>query len=176
MGNRKSIFIKNIEIKNRVEELGAKISERLRESDISKIVAVWLADGAIFFASDLIRRIDCQDIEICSLRVSSYGDKLESNGVPQIFCNNLSFNGETILLIDDIFDTGKTAESVLSYLKEVGVGEIITCFLFDKKVPKVTSVRPDFVGFEIENSYIFGYGLDAAGKYRNLPDVWKFDE
>ncbi len=176
MFDKKSIFIKNSEIKNRVNELGVEICERLNRDETSKVVALWLADGAIFFASDLIRKINYPDIEIRSLRVSSYGESLESNGAPEIIGDNLSFDGETILLIDDIFDTGKTADTVVSYLKKVGAGNILTCFLFDKKVPKKTSIVPDFIGFEIEDAYIFGYGLDAAGKFRNLSDVWKFDE
>ncbi len=175
MLDRKSILIKSEEIKNRVSSLGKSISERLQSDSISELVVLWLADGALFFATDLIRNIDCADMEIRSLKVSSYGEKLESNGEPEIIGDVSKLSGKTVLLIDDIFDTGRTADVAIDCLQSLGVDKILTCFLFDKKVQKHSRLVPDFVGFTIDDVYIFGYGLDAAEKFRNLPDVWKFD-
>lgn len=176
MTRKKSILITSAQIKNRVEELGKEISDMLRDEKISDIVVLWLAEGALFFASDLIRKIDCPNIQIRSLKASSYGKELFSQGDPKITGDESGFEGKHILLVDDIFDTGRTAEVISHRLLSTGAQSIFTCFLLDKKVEKTCSIKPDFVGFEIDNAYVFGYGLDVAEAYRNLPDIWKFDD
>ena len=176
MAEKKSILITSEQIKNRIAELGDEISHMLAEENISDIIVLWLAEGAIFFASDLIRQIKCPNLQIRSLKASSYGKELFSQGDPKITGDESGFEGKNILIVDDIFDTGRTAEAICKRLLAVGAQSIYTCFLLNKKVEKTKVIKPDFVGFEIEDAYVFGYGLDAAEMYRNLPDIWKFDK
>ena len=176
MTQKKSILITSEQIKKRVKELGEEISNTLRQENISDVIVLWLAEGALFFAADLIRHIECENLQIRSLKASSYGKELFSQGEPKITGDESGFEGKHVLLIDDIFDTGRTAEAICQRLLRIGAQSILTCFLLNKKVEKTTSIVPDFIGFDIEDAYVFGYGLDASEAMRNLPDIWKFEK
>ena len=136
MTEKKSILITSEQIKNRIAELGDEISHMLAEENISDIIVLWLAEGAIFFASDLIRQIKCPNLQIRSLKASSYGKELFSQGDPKITGDESGFEGKNILIVDDIFDTGRTAEAICKRLSAIGAQSIYTCFLLNKKVEK----------------------------------------
>ena len=157
-------------LRARVAELGAEIS-RWVKSLPEPPVALWLAEGALVFAADLIREIDA-DIEVESLRASSYGAGLRSSGEVKFQADFSRFGGRAVLLIDDIFDTGLTLASARAKLAEAGAAPVRACVLLRKKCAGASAFPPpDYVGFEIPDKFVFGYGLDFAGKFRNKKQI-----
>ena len=169
MSAEKYILLKSDDIQKRIAELAAEMSDLLQNE---KFDILWLAEGAFYFAADLTRLLPFQDIQIHSLKVSSYGAGKKSSENPLIIGDISKFRGRNVLIVDDIFDTGKTLEFVSNELKKIGAKKIMSCFLLNKKVEKLTDAKPDFVGFDIEDRFVFGYGLDSGGVNRNLPDIW----
>lgn len=167
-----SVLINHADIQKRVGELAAEISAWL-EADADAPLVLWLAEGALYFAADLTRNIKCDPLEICSLKVSSYGLANVPSGKPVIIGALPDVRGRKVLLVDDILDTGRTLKTVHRELAANGAGEIRTCFLLDKKTGKSKYLKPDYVGFEIENVFVFGYGLDYSERGRNFPDIMR---
>ena len=167
-----SVLITPADIQKRVGELAAEISAWL-EADADAPLGLWLAEGALYFAADLTRNIKCDPLEICSLKVSSYGLANVPSGKPVIIGALPDVRGRKVLLVDDILDTGRTLKTVHRELAANGAGEIRTCFLLDKKTGKSKYLKPDYVGFEIENVFVFGYGLDYSERGRNFPDIMR---
>lgn len=169
-----SVLINHADIQKRVGELAAEISAWLEaDADADAPLVLWLAEGALYFAADLTRNIKCDPLEIRSLKVSSYGLANASSGKPVIAGELPDVRGRKVLLVDDILDTGRTLETVHRKLSENGAGEIRTCFLLDKKTGAEKCLKPDYVGFEVENVFVFGYGLDYSERGRNFPDIMR---
>ena len=127
--------------------------------------------GSCVFASDLIRRIPIP-LELAFVAASSYGDgtiggKLELSFFP----TGNEIEGRNLLLVDDILDTGHTLFGLKRELQGRGARDIRTCVFLDKAARRSHSLIPDFRCFEVENLFVVGYGLDYAGRYRNLPYV-----
>lgn len=132
--------------------------------------------GSCVFASDLIRRIPIP-LELAFLAASSYGDgttsgALEINFIP----TGNEIEGRNLLLVDDILDTGKTLHRLKAELSKRGAAEVRTCVFLDKPSRREAPIKPDFRVFEVENLFVVGYGLDYAGRYRNLPYVGALKE
>lgn len=168
-----SIIIRSEEISLRIAQLGRDISDWAAKDPKRPISILWIAEGAIFFAADLIREIRGAEIEINSVKISSYSDSLKPEHEPKITGDLKRLYGARVIIVDDIFDTGATLEALTKQLRDAGASEIKSCFLLDKITSKSTNIRPDFIGFEIEDAFVFGYGMDIAGKHRNLPDIRK---
>ena len=135
------------------------------------LVAVLLLKGALVFAADLLRRIP-RPLEIECLNVASYHGGTESSGRVDFLDREFpSVKGRHVLLLDDILDTGRTLSAVAERLREEGAEDVRTCVLLAKEKARVTEVRADYVGFEIGDEFVVGYGLDYQGRYRNLPFV-----
>ena len=127
--------------------------------------------GSCVFASDLIRRMPIP-LELAFLAASSYGDgtasgKLEINFFP----TGNEIDGRNLLLVDDILDTGRTLFALKRELLERGAREVKSCVFLDKPARRLVPLQPDFRCFEVEDLFVVGYGLDYAGRYRNLPYV-----
>jgi hypoxanthine phosphoribosyltransferase len=123
------------------------------------------------FTADLMREID-NPVRLDCIRVSSYGAKTKSIGTPQIIHSlTLDIMQRDVLLIDDILDTGKTFKLVSDLIKELKPSSLRTCVLLDKKGRREVPFEADFVGFEIPDKFVVGYGLDFAERYRNLPGI-----
>lgn len=127
--------------------------------------------GSCVFASDLIRRIPIP-LELAFLAASSYGDgtesgKLEINFLP----TGNEIEGRNLLLVDDILDTGRTLHGLKAELTRRGAREVRTCAFLDKPSRRAVELQADFRVFEVQNLFVVGYGLDYAGRYRNLPYV-----
>lgn len=167
-GMQSKILLGAAEIKARVGEMGAEIS-RWAKSLENPPCMLWLAEGAIVFAADLMRGIDAQ-MEVKSLRVSSYGNDTKSSSAPKYDCDFSEFSNRDILLVDDIFDTGKTIKTVACELEHAGAKSVRTCVLL-RRSGSGTACAPDYAGFEIPEGFVFGYGLDIRGQKRNLPDI-----
>lgn len=121
--------------------------------------------------ADIVREIDTY-CELDFMDVSSYGDATESSGEVKIIKDlDVSVKDRHILIVEDIIDTGRTLERLVELLKHRNAASVKICTLLDKPERRVKSVVPDYVGFEVPNEFVVGYGLDYIGHYRNLPYV-----
>ena len=163
-----SILFTEAQIKRRVAGLAREIKRVYGKREFT-IVA--LINGAVMFTADLMREID-NPVRLDCIRVSSYGAKTKSVGTPQILADlTLDIANRDVLIIDDILDTGKTLSLVTSLAKKLKPASLRSCVLLDKKARREVEFEADFVGFEIPNKFVVGYGLDFAERYRNLPCI-----
>jgi hypoxanthine phosphoribosyltransferase len=163
-----SVLYRAGDIESAVRRIAAEVT-RHYEGRALTVVAV--LKGSIHFASDLVRCIPLP-LEIAFAGVSSYGAGDRSGEVVIDFLPaDREIAGRDVLLVDDILDTGKTLERLRHELLARGAREVRTCVLLDKPARREAGRAADFVGFEIEDRFVVGYGLDFAGRYRNLPLV-----
>jgi len=151
----------------RIAALGREIERDFRTRDM---VIVALLNGTVMFLGDLIRHLSLP-LRLDFMGVSSYGKGTESGDLVFTKELRLDVRGRDVLLVDDILDTGKTVRRVEEKLCLLGPRRIKVCVLLDKPTRRVEKVKADFVGFEIPDVFVVGYGLDYAEKYRNLPFV-----
>ena len=162
------ILIDEKVIEKRLDAMAAEID---REFPAGPIVAIVLLKGAFVFAADLLRRIP-RPLEIECLNVSSYHGGTESSGVVKFLDHCLpDVKGRHVLVLDDILDTGRTLKAVSDRLLLEGCIAVHTGVLLAKDRPRAEDVQADYVGFEIGDEFVVGYGLDYKGRYRNLPFV-----
>lgn len=166
-----SVLISEEELQARIQELGALITEQYAGRDL---VLVGVLKGCFLFLADLARAIDLP-LRIDFLGLSSYAGGTESTGVVRI-TNDLSkpIQGKDVLVVEDIIDTGLTMQYLLQNLQTRGPASVRICSLLFKPENNRIPVEIDHLGFEIENKFVVGYGLDYDEKYRNLPyiGVW----
>lgn len=163
------ILVSEEEIVKRSKELGVLISEDYRRENKTPIV-VGLLKGSVPFLAEIMKHIDL-DIEIDFMDVSSY-DGAESVGDVKINKDlDKSVKGESILLVEDIVDTGRTLKEVKQMLYNKGAADVKIVSLLDKPERRVIEIDADYVGFKIPNEFVVGYGLDYNQKYRNLPYI-----
>jgi hypoxanthine phosphoribosyltransferase len=162
------VLFTEAQIKRRVRTLAAEIKEFYGEKEFT---IVSLINGAVMFTADLMRQID-NPVRLDCIRVSSYGASTKSIGTPQIIHSlTLDIMQRRVLLIDDILDTGKTLTLVSELIRDLRPASLRTCVLLDKKARREVPIEADFVGFEIPDKFVVGYGLDFAERYRNLPCI-----
>lgn len=155
-------------IQKRLDILAEKVTESFEGKSI---VVVALLKGAILFMADLLRRVPLA-MEIECLNVASYHGGTESSGEVSFLDRTLpDVSGRSVLLLDDILDTGRTLDAVIQKLKEQGAAEVKTCVLLTKDIKRDFNLEADFSGFVIGDEFVVGYGLDYQGRYRNLPYV-----
>jgi hypoxanthine phosphoribosyltransferase len=163
-----SVLVSEAEIKKRLKKLGAEIMELYGEQEITVIAVI---NGAILFTADLLRNID-NPIRLDCIRISSYRNETRSTDKPQVLGNlSLDLSNRHVLLIDDILDTGKTLSLIVSMIKKLHPASVRTCVLLDKRGRREVEFEADFVGFQIPDKFVVGYGLDFAERYRNLPCI-----
>ncbi len=164
-----SILVTREQLAARVESMGREITDCY--SDKGELTVIAIINGAIVFAADLIRHIDLP-LRLDCMRVSSYRDDTRPQSEPEIIDKvRLDLKDRHVLLIDDIMDTGRTTENVVGMLRTLGPASIKVCVLLEKKGRREVDTAPDFVGFQIADEFVVGYGLDFAEQYRNLPCV-----
>ena len=155
-------------IQNRVSALGEQINEFGGGHELTVIA---IANGAIIFTADLIRRLKLA-VRLDCIHVSSYRNQTEPLHSPEITNHlRLDIKDANILLIDDILDTGNTLSKVSKTLWSMQPNSLKTCVLLDKKSRRSVDIEADFVGFDIPDDFVVGYGLDFAGHYRQLPYI-----
>ena len=155
-------------IQRRLDHMAEDIERDFPEGTL---VVIILLKGALVFAADLLRRVPRQ-LEIECLNVASYHGGLESSGKVDFLDRYFpEVNGRDVLLLDDILDTGRTIAAVAARLREEGAGAVRTAVLLAKDKTRAADVEADYVGFEIGDEFVVGYGLDYQGRYRNLPYV-----
>lgn len=157
------------QIKTRIEELGDRITREYAGLDL---VLVGVLKGSCLFMADLMRAIDL-NLTIDFMAVSSYKDGTKSTGDVEIL-KDLSnpIRGKHVIVVEDIVDTGLTLSRLLEILGTRGAASIKLASFLDKPEPRIkTELKIDFTGFVVPDKFVVGYGLDAAGRYRNLPFI-----
>ncbi|MGK0177203.1 MAG: hypoxanthine phosphoribosyltransferase [Lentimonas sp.] len=155
-------------IQNRVCALGTAISAAYKGRELTVIAIV---NGAVIFTADLIRELNLA-IRLDCIRVSSYRNQTTPVHSPEIIDRiRLKIEGTDVLLIDDILDTGNTLSIVSKTLWTLKPASLKTCVLLDKKVRRTVDFEADFVGFDIPDEFVVGYGLDFAESYRQIPCI-----
>ncbi|HZI33985.1 MAG TPA: hypoxanthine phosphoribosyltransferase [Candidatus Binatia bacterium] len=162
-----SILITDAQVARRIKTLAREIERDFRGRET---VVVSLLNGTVMFLADLIRHLNLP-LRLDFIGVSSYGLGTESGDLVFTKELRLDVRGRDVLLVDDILDTGKTMSRVLSKLRHLKPRRIKTCVLLDKPARRRGHIAADYVGFEIPDLFVVGYGLDFAERYRNLPFV-----
>ncbi len=161
------VLITEAEIAGRIRAMSRGIA---RDFAGRELVIVSLLNGTVMFLADLIRNLSLP-LRLDFMGVSSYGAGTESGELVFTKELRLSVRGRDVLLVDDILDTGRTLYRVLGKLRALRPRRIKTCVLLNKAARRVEAVEADYVGFEIPDYFVVGYGLDFAERYRNLPFV-----
>ncbi len=167
------ILIDEDVLANRIAELGDEISSDYHGSDL---LLIGVLKGAVFFMADLMRhiRVPC---EIDFMAISSYGAATDSSGVVRILKDlDINIRGRHVLVVEDIIDSGLTLSYLMRNLSAREPASLEVCALMTKPERREIEVPVRYVGFEIPNRFVIGYGLDFAERYRNLPYVGVLDE
>lgn len=163
-----TVLIPEKDIQRRVNQLGKAIMQTYGSEEITIISII---NGAILFTADLLRVIE-NPLRLDCIRISSYRNATKSIGTPQLIHSmTLDISNRHVLLIDDILDTGKTISMVVGLIEKLHPASLRTCVLLDKIGRREVKFDADFVGFQIPDKFVVGYGLDFAERYRNLPCI-----
>jgi len=163
------VLISRHRIASRLDELAGRITETYPEGELTILAAL---TGSLIFLSDLIRRLPLR-LRVDVVRVSSYPHQATASRESRVLIAPAGdLPGRHVLIIDDILDTGKTLELIRGLVLAAGAASARTCVLISKRRDDLPArVAADFVGFDIEDQFVVGYGLDYGDLYRNLPDV-----
>ena len=162
------VLIEEEPLQARIAELGAEISGEYEGRDL---LLVGVLKGAVFFMADLMRELTIP-CEIDFMAISSYGAATDSSGVVRILKDlDTNIAGRDVLVVEDIIDSGLTLSYLMRSLKARKPASLEICALLTKPERREIEVPVKFVGFEIPNRFVIGYGLDFAERYRNLPYV-----
>ncbi|HIZ07574.1 MAG TPA: hypoxanthine phosphoribosyltransferase [Candidatus Eubacterium avistercoris] len=155
-------------VNKKIVEMGKRISEDMNGEPV-KIICI--LKGACFFACELAKRITVP-VFIDFMSVSSYGEETTSSGTVRILKDlDSPIEGENVLIVEDIIDTGRTLNYLVNNFRSRGAKTVRLCTLLNKPDRRAVEVDVDYVGFEIPDEFVVGYGLDYAQKYRNLPYI-----
>ena len=166
-----SLVIPEERIKERVRTLAKQIEEDMGQS----FIVVSLLKGSFVFTADLIREFSVP-IKVDFMWVSSYGSSLESSGSVRIIQDiTMDIQGKKVLLVDDILDTGWTLKEVVEFIKRKNPSVLKVCVLLDKKERRRVDIKVDYVGFEVPDKFLVGYGLDWDEEGRGLRGIYAVD-
>ena len=163
-----NVHLTEEELDKRIREMAAQIS---KDFDGEPITLICILKGSVFFTCDLAKRIS-NPVELDFMKVSSYGSGTSSSGrvkIEQDLDENIE--GKNVLVVEDIIDSGRTLSYLLDILGRRNPKSLKLCTLLDKPDRRVVEVNVDYVGFEIPDEFVVGYGLDYDQKYRNLPYI-----
>ncbi|RSK25502.1 hypoxanthine phosphoribosyltransferase [Bacillus sp. HMF5848] len=162
------ILISEEELQEKIKQLGSKLTEEYKDS---YPLVIGVLKGAMPFMGDLLKRVDTY-LEMDFMDVSSYGNSTRSTGEVKIIKDlNTSVEGRDILIVEDIIDSGLTLSYLVDLFKYRKAKSIKIVTLLDKPTGRKVDIEADFVGFEVPDEFVVGYGLDYAEKYRNLPFI-----
>lgn len=164
----KNILVNEEEIKEINKRLGSQISKDYKDK---KLLLVSILKGAVVFMSDIMREIDLP-CRIDFMVVSSYGKGTKTSGVIKIVKDlDINIEGYDVLIIEDILDTGLTLSYIVDILKSRNPNSVKICTFLDKPERRIADIKADYVGKEVPDEFVVGYGLDYDEKYRNLSYV-----
>ena len=167
------VYISEDEIKNRVKMLAQEITKTYCDKEL---VLIGILNGAFVFCADLIRQINIP-ITMEFMKVSSYHDGTESSGKIDVILGLInSIENKHVLVVEDIVDTGLTIKFLQEYLQQFSPASVKIVSFLQKPARLEHTVKIDYVGFEIEDKFVIGYGLDFSGKFRELPYVGIYQE
>lgn len=169
------VLVSSEEIRRRTKEIGNQISAEYAGRSVT---LVGILKGSFIFLADIIRNISPEiPVEVDFMSVSSYGDSTSSSGTIVIEKDiEVKIEGREIIIVEDIVDSGLTLTHVYRILGDKGARSIRVATLLEKPGNSKYEGHLDYVGFQIPNSFVVGYGLDFAQRYRNLPDIRVLDE
>ncbi|MCD8020514.1 MAG: hypoxanthine phosphoribosyltransferase [Clostridiales bacterium] len=168
MADRIEVLISEETVNARIKELGERISADYEGKQIHMIC---ILKGGVFFACELAKRIHVP-VTIDFMQVSSYGYATKSSGIVRIKKDlDDSMEGREVLIVEDIIDSGQTLHYLIPVLKQRKPASVRLCTLLNKPDRRVAEVQIDYLGFDIPDEFVVGYGLDYAQKYRNLPYI-----
>lgn len=157
------------QIKGRVREIASQIK---RDYQDTVPILVGVLKGSFIFLADLVRELSDIDVEIDFLSVSSYGRSTKTSGIVKILKDlSISIEGRDVILVEDICDSGLTLKYLVELLKGRKPRSLRVCVLLDKKERRLVDIDLSYVGFEVPDRFLVGYGLDYAERYRNLPYI-----
>ena len=163
-----SVLISEEDVDAKIAEMGRKISEDYAGKQVHLIC---ILKGSVFFMCELAKRITVP-VSMDFMSVCSYGDGTTSSGIVKIAKDlDESLEGKEVIVIEDIIDSGRTLYYLLDVLQKRKPNSMKLCTLLDKPERRVKDVKVDYVGFNIPDQFVVGYGLDYAQKYRNLPYI-----
>lgn len=167
------VLLSRERIARRMPELARQVQAALRNA--KRPIAVVVLQGAFIFAADLLRHLPPSlALEVAFLRCQSYGARKRSSGrvlLLQDLEPELNLRGRTVLLIDDIYDSGLTMGFLTEHLRRRGAGSVVPCVLVHRAVRRAKAKPRLLAGFEVGREFVVGYGLDLNGRFRNLPDL-----
>ena len=165
------ILISESEIKARINHLAKEISDTYKKSD--QLVVIGLLRGSFIFIADLVRRLNLP-VEVDFITVSSYGNEMESSRQVRIIKDlETSIKNRDVLVVEDIIDTGHTLNQVIKLLKSRKPKSLEVCCLLNKFSRRETDIESRWVGFDIPDEFVVGYGIDYAQDNRHLPFIGK---
>jgi hypoxanthine phosphoribosyltransferase len=167
------VLIDQDTLAGRVAELGAEVSADYEGRDL---LLIGVLKGAVFFMADLMRHLTVP-CEVDFMAISSYGDATDSSGIVRILKDlDINIEGRDVLVVEDIIDSGLTLSYLIRNLESREPSSLEVCALLTKPSRREIDVPVRYVGFEIPNKFVVGYGLDFGERYRNLPYVGVLDE
>ncbi|MDP7029298.1 MAG: phosphoribosyltransferase family protein [Phycisphaerales bacterium] len=171
-GDIDRILIDRDSIADRVEQLGTQLVGDLGGvADAGNLIVVPVMTGSLFFTADLVRQLPLA-FRIQPITISSYpGRSTSSQGIVDQSPLPPGISGSTVLIVDDILDSGRTLGHLDTMLRQAGAADVRFCVLLRKDTARAVEVDCNYVGFDIPETFVVGYGLDYDGLYRNIPDI-----
>ncbi len=162
-------FLSRDEIAARIKAIAREIDKRHNDK---RLILISLLKGSVFFLADLARSLH-GDVELYFMQLSSYGNSTRPGEKLELYELPLpNVKGQTIILVEDILDTGQTLSKAKAYFENLGCGAVeIAVLLVKEGHEKESTLNPDYIGFVIPDVFVVGYGLDYAERYRQLPDI-----
>ena len=171
-GDLGPVFLSEDEIQERVAELGAQISSDYAGKDLA---VIGVLKGVLFFMADLLRAITIP-LAVDFLAISRYGPSQQTHGIVRLTKDlNETVADRHVLFVEDIIDTGLTTHFIMRTLRLRGPASLETCVLLNRTRRRIIDVDLAYVGFDVPDEFVVGYGLDFRERYRNLPYIVKFD-
>lgn len=173
MSDKIRVLVSEEEVDKRIKEVGEQISKDYEGQEVHVICVL---KGGVFFMCELAKRITVP-LSMDFMSVSSYGNEKQSSGVVKIVKDlDEALEDKNVIIVEDIIDSGRTLSYLVEILKKRNPKSLKICTLLDKPERRVTDVKVDYVGFNIPDEFVVGYGLDFAQKYRNLPFIGVVEE
>ena len=164
-----NVLIDEESLDKRIKELAEKISKDYKNEEI---VLVCILKGAVYFSVELSKKITNNTVILDFMKVSSYGNNTETTGKINFKLDtSIELENKNVIIVEDIIDSGLTLNYLYDYLKKKNPKTLKICVLLDKKERRKKDIKVDYTGFETEDKFVVGYGLDYQEKYRNLPYI-----